>query len=596
MDTNSLDGRSLYNAFISGANAVIKQKNSLNKINVFPVPDGDTGTNLSSTMKSIIETSVFNESAKETLKSISEAALIGARGNSGIIFAQFVNGIYYELGDEESINHKTFGSLLKRAVPYAYNAISNPIEGTMITVMKEWSEAVYSYQAKTNNLFEQLTLSLQAAVEALHDTPNKLKILKENSVVDSGAKGFLHFLEGFVEYIISGKLKEAEYTEEEASAIEISEEHNNTAAELSFRYCTEALLSGEALSADNIKRSISNLGDSIVVAGGNKKVRVHIHTDEPSKVISKLALFGKIIQQKADDMKKQKEIVTNRLSNIALVTDSIADLPQAIIDKYQIHVIPLNILMDGAEYLDKLTITSDMFYKTIDKVKEFPTSSQPSIKSIENLFSFLTSHYSSVIALTVSKELSGTYANIKKVADKFNGEGKLITVINSKLNSGAEGLVVMKAAEAINKGKTHYEVVEMIEDYISKTKIYVSVNTLKYMIRGGRIAPLKGVLAKVLNLKPIVTLDEHGKGAALGKAYSRNGSTKLIIKQIEELKKHHKIKSYSIVHGNAPEKALEYKTAFSKIIGFEPEYITEISSIIAMSAGMGSVAVSLILQ
>ncbi|MBU3130240.1 DAK2 domain-containing protein [Clostridium tagluense] len=136
MQVNNINGEVLYNAFLSGVIHVRKQKNALNKMNVFPIPDGDTGSNLISTMNAIIEETKFENSIKATINSMADAALIGARGNSGIIFAQFINGINEEINDTEVLTISTFAEALKRAVPYAYKAILNPVEGTMITVRK----------------------------------------------------------------------------------------------------------------------------------------------------------------------------------------------------------------------------------------------------------------------------------------------------------------------------------------------------------------------------------------------------------------------------------------------------------------------------
>jgi DegV family protein with EDD domain len=591
MEVNAIDGEALYYAFLSGVIQVRKQKNVLNKINVFPIADGDTGSNLISTMNTIIEETKVYKSVEATFNSMADAALIGARGNSGIIFAQFINGINEEMKNVEGLTTETFVEILRKAVPYVYKAILNPVEGTMITVIREWVEAVYRLKDITKNLEEIIIRTLDDAKRSLANTPNLLEILKKSSVVDSGGSGFVSFLEGVVDFLKDKNILKLNHNREE---VVFKEATHNFTQNITYRYCTEALISNENLNRDEIVRSIKHLGDSLIVAGTSRKIRIHLHTNKPDGLFYILREKGKILQQKVDDMKKQYEVVHNRLNKTAILTDSIADLPPELIEKYQIHVIPMNLIIEGSTYLDKLTIKPDKFYSMIDNLSEYPTSSQPTQKSIENIFSFLTSHYESVISILVSKEMSGTFNVVQKAADKFIEQGKKITVINSKLNSGAEGLLVLKAAKELENGKNYEDVVDIIEDGIKEAKIYVSVNTFKYMVKGGRVSAMKGFIGKMLNLKPIISIDENGKGVAFGKAFSAKSNTEKILRIVKKANSENKIISYSIVHANALKKANEYSLKLTEALGQPPEYITEISPVVGLNAGIGSIAVSYI--
>ncbi|WP_435788974.1 DAK2 domain-containing protein [Clostridium sp.] len=163
MEATAINGEGLYYAFLSGVIQVRKQKNILNKINVFPIADGDTGSNLISTMNTIVEETKVQKSIEATFNSMADAALIGARGNSGIIFAQFINGINEEMKNVEILTTEAFVEIFKKAVPYVYSAILNPIEGTMITVIREWVEAVYKFKGITKNLEEIIIRTLDDA-------------------------------------------------------------------------------------------------------------------------------------------------------------------------------------------------------------------------------------------------------------------------------------------------------------------------------------------------------------------------------------------------------------------------------------------------
>ncbi|WP_461204856.1 DAK2 domain-containing protein [Clostridium sp. DL1XJH146] len=595
-----INNEKLYYAYLSGAKEVMINKNDLNKINVFPVADGDTGSNLYSTMNSIIKDSKLGQSIKHTVESIADAALGGARGNSGIIFAQYLQGISDEIENENHLTMDNFIKANKNAVNYAYNAIANPVEGTMVTVIKAWSEALNKFKQNNFDMIEVLNHSYKQLEEAVKNTPNQLNVLKKASVVDSGAKGFTIFIKGFIDFLKSDNEKLDFYEDniEEEDLIVDVKEHTHNHEEITFRYCTEALIEGENIDVSKIKKLLSDVGDSLVVAGSSKKVRVHIHTDKPYEVFEIMDKIGKIIYQKADDMKKQKDIVENRKNDIAILTDSIADLPQEFIDENQIHVINLNIIMQDINYFDKLTITNKKILEYANNNEKLPTTSQPDFKSVENIFQYLSTYYKSIIVLTVSKELSGTYSIISNVAKKFNDENKdkKISVIDSKQNSGAEGLLVMELVDEINKKKSHNDIVQAIEEKVAKTKILVNVKKIDNMIKSGRLSINAGKVAKFINMKPIITLDNDGRGALESIAFSNKGSLNKTVKSIKRVLKENKIKEYSIVHVNNEEEANIWANIFEKIIGKKPNYIDKTSSIIAIGAGDGAVAISYITE
>lgn len=590
MTIQYLNGENLYLSFVSGAREVIRNRKFLNDINVFPVADGDTGSNLASTMTSIIQESRALTSARNTMNLIADAALTGARGNSGIIIAQYINGISMSFEDDEDITIPAFAESVQNAVPHAYGAISNPVEGTIITVIREWAEAVYSQKDIAKNFQELLGQPLNTAYKSLKETTYKLKVLEESNVVDSGAKGFVHFIQGFTDFMRIGKTHDL--VEEDIDEIVFSEYPRHNESKIDHRYCTEALITNKDIDLKAIKEQLGKLGDSLIVAGNKSKARIHIHTNNPHEVFTVLREKGTILQQKADDMKRQYEAAYARKYNIALVTDSIADVPKEILDRFQVHVVPLNLEMESTSYLDNVTITPEIFYGLIDELEEYPTSAQPSPKVIDNLYESLVENYDEILVITVAKEQSGTHNVFKKAAEKFIKQGKKIEVIDSRQNSGAEGLLVMKAAELIHEGVSLNSIIKQIEELRGQTKILVSVNTLKYMVKSGRIGKLTGFAGKIMNLKPVVSLDENGKGKIEDKAFSLKTNTKKIMNIVKESHLQNKITRYAIVHANDPNRAEEYRKMCVQILDSEPEYIMNISTIVGMSAGVGSVAVA----
>ncbi len=587
MDTIALNNKLIYNAFVIGARNVISEKNSLNKINVFPVPDGDTGTNLASLMQTIIDKASIKDTTAETMQTIVDAAIEGARGNSGIIFASYING-FYESIEKDEITIDEFIAIINHAYDEAYQSINTPVEGTMITLMRAWGNALNSLKDAGHTVIDLFTKAYEMLQLELKKTTEMLAVLKENKVVDAGAKGFVHFVEGFIK-----SLKGEEVSVEFHDIPEVTEAlHIDHLDESQFRYCTEALLAANDLNVGEIKSFLNTLGDSLVVAGNARRLRVHIHTDVPDQVFQYLASHGKILEQKVDDMVRQFEMVNHKKYSIALVTDSIADLPQTLVDKYQIHQYPLGLMINDTTYYDKLTIYSKDFYKMMDSLEVYPTSSQPNPKSLENFFSQLATYCDQIIVLTVSSKMSGTYQTFLDATSKFSD--KKITVIDTMQNSGAQGLLVLKAAEAIDQNKSYDDIVSMIERLKHESRILVSVKTLKYMVKGGRVKKVTGLVGKILNLKPVISIDDKGEGIIFDKGFSIKTSNKKIFNHVESISKTHHIDKYAIVHANAPERAEEYEKIYTELLGKKPEYIMDISSIVALSAGIGTVAIAYI--
>jgi DegV family protein with EDD domain len=592
MKISYLDGPRLYYAFMVGGSEVIKDQKYLNKINVFPVPDSDTGTNLASTMRSIAEGAVPNPSVYKTLHSIADMALSGARGNSGLIFAQFLYGISEEIKNVKRISTNSFGEIVKKAVQYAYKSVVSPVEGTMLTVMKDWAESVYQQRTKKQDFVDLLSYSLQVTKESLIETRYKLPVLTKAGVVDAGAKGFVDFLEGITNFIKNGRLKKIPKPialwEDEGFHV-----HKDKEA-IKQRYCTEALFVGEGMDLNKLREEIIPFGSSAIVAGSEKKVRIHVHTDHPADLFYRLKDYGTIAQLKTDDMQKQYEASYERKSKIALVTDSACDLPQKIIDEYQIHVIPFNLSFGDSLFLDKVTITPEQFYILLKSHREHPKSSQPLLKTVQNLFSFLASHYESIIVVNISDKLSGAYKFSQEASSIV--QNKKISVIDSKHLSVSLGLIVLRAAEEIFKGKSHEEIVKLAQEWISKTKILVDIQTLKYMVRGGRVSPMKGFLAKILNLKPIVSLDSEGKADAFGKSFSRRGNIKKIMRTIKDRTDREKLWNYAIVHAQNRERAEMYAEQIEGSICRKPAYIMDISPVIGVHNGIGAVGIALMFE
>ncbi len=586
---SDINGRDIYHAFISGAKKIISDRLYLNDINVFPVPDGDTGTNLAMTMNQIIISAECNDSADITVESIYRASLMGARGNSGMIFASFFSGLQKYVKGRNTLTMSEFSEALFSSVESAYSSVSVPVEGTMLTVLKDWAHSIKNNLPKVIHFGELIEKSLHDARASLHNTKLKLDVLKKANVVDSGGRGIVDFIEGIVEFFRTGKENEIEQNEAPENK---KAETDNSVEE---RYCTEVYIKGNEMDIPKIRSEVGKMGSSVVVAGDSNEVKIHVHTNDPGAAVKFASQQGKIETQKIDDMKRQTE-ADKKLYSIALVTDSIADISKDIIDKYQIHVIPLSVFIDSVEYYDKLSITPDEFYDMADEASAFPTSSQPPVSKFDEVFGMLSQRYDSIIGFFVSSKLSGTFQNAQKAADKLRDGGYRIDVIDSKLNSGAQGIVLVKLAEMIHIGKAHEEIVGFARDVIKRARIYVSVVNFEYMVKGGRVSPLKGIFAKLMNVKPIVSLDETGAGIAFDKAFSVKAIEDKIMKIVEKAHRDKIITSYSIVYSRNRERAEKMAGRMKQVVGIDPLSVSEISCVVGISSGRGAVAVSFITE
>lgn len=585
-----IDGKQLFQAVFAGFKELLREKDLLNRINVFPVADGDTGTNLAYTLRAIVDNSTVSDSAGETAQSMAEAALMGARGNSGLIMAQFMNGLSEGIGNAFTLDTSNFSKAVQLASQKARKAMAKPVEGTMITVIKEWADHCITYGQRVKNFKDLLTHSVEAAYESLRETPKKLKALKDAGVVDAGAKGFVAFLQGMAGFFKGGYQEIIDLPKMEPISLTFSDEDRQGQAV--YRYCTEVLVRGEQLPLETFQNELAELGDSVIVAGSETLARIHIHTDTPADVAEYTRQNGTIVKQKVEDMKLQWEVLHKRQHSIALVTDSTCDLPQEIKDTYQIHMIPLRLFRDQLEYLDRITITPDHFYRLMDEKGEYPSSSQPDPQVIQSMYEFLSDHYESIISVHISSALSGTWSVCNNIAEQVAREKKTrISVVDSKAISGALGLQVLETAKDIEAGKGHEEVLSAIERRTKETKLFVSVATLKYMVRGGRVSPLKGIMAKLLNLKPIVSVNTEGETEIFGKAFSRRTVKKRIFNVISQMHAKKPIREYAIVHADAEDLACRFAEEAEAVIGKPPAYIMHISPIIALNAGKRAVAI-----
>lgn len=303
-----IEGKMLRDMFVSGANNLQNHKDLVDKLNVFPVPDGDTGTNMSLTISYAIKelAKVENDNITEIGKSLSKGSLMGARGNSGVILSQIIRGFSKSIEGKEQISTEDLAKAFKNGSDTAYKAVIKPIEGTILTVVRESGEYAIKASKKEKDLLKFLEMVIAEANNSLERTPELLKSLKEAGVVDSGGKGLVLIYEGMYEALKGNPIKAKDLNDSNVSEIKQAGTSINT-EDIKFCYCTEFILESNSISDTEIRDIMLKYGDSLAVVGDEGIIKVHVHTNDPGLVLQDALKYGQLVTIKIENMKLQHE-------------------------------------------------------------------------------------------------------------------------------------------------------------------------------------------------------------------------------------------------------------------------------------------------
>ena len=302
-----IDGKKFRDMFVSGANNLQNNKDLVDKLNVFPVPDGDTGTNMSLTISYAIKelSKVENDDITNVGKALSKGSLMGARGNSGVILSQIIRGIAKSVEGKEALNVVDLANALKNGSDTAYKAVIKPIEGTILTVVRESGEYALQIAKEDIDMIEFLELVVAKANESLNKTPELLKALKEAGVVDSGGKGLVLIYEGMLSSLKGNDIESVEGGA--SSNVEVNVEQNISTEDIKFQYCTEFILESNKVDDLTIRERFMKYGDSLAVVGDEGVIKVHVHTNDPGLAIQEALSYGQLLTIKIENMKLQHE-------------------------------------------------------------------------------------------------------------------------------------------------------------------------------------------------------------------------------------------------------------------------------------------------
>ena len=510
---STVDGAWLRDALLLGMRLVISHRDHLNRINVFPVADSDTGTNLALTLDAIRSGAMAGliADAGEFMARVADCALDGARGNSGAILAQYFLGFAEAIESRGELTAAGYAQAAFEGWRSAMGAIAEPREGTMLSVMRDHASAL---REQVDNGVDDFKLLLQAGLQqaraSLQNTPKQLAVLRQNGVVDAGGQGFVDLMEGVQHFAATGSAAGLALSEDQFTADLVLPGSAGQVADLAHRFCTECMITGGNIDRRKLRESLQDIDiSSLVIAGTHSKVRVHAHINNPAKLFVLCQSFGSVSSQKADDMHQQQRSSHSVQRQVAVITDTGADLPDLEIERLGIHLVPLRINFADRQYLDKVSLTPVEFYQLLRTTGDYPKTSQPPPGDYRRQFEFLSSHFESICCLTVSSALSGAWQAARSAAKCVAGER--IRVFDTLNASCGHGLLTQYAAECAQAGFNATEVGAALDFMRDRTFTYAAIRDLDYGVRGGRMPAWLNRWSKWLGLIAVVGNNRQGR-------------------------------------------------------------------------------------
>lgn len=573
MNIYYLDGPRLSRALVAASRKLIQNTAVLDAINVFPVPDGDTGTNMASTVRSVAAAVSVRrlKHAGDVLREASRSALQGARGNSGAILAQFFSGLARELGNEARVGAKKLADAAVRAAEYTRKALSVPKDGTILTVLHDWALALREKASHTDDIQQVFMHAYERAKASLARTRETLPEMRRAGVVDAGACGFVHMLEGIVEFMRSGSLRQMRSkaasrtsagTETDShgspdflpEASRIPLEALETGS--TFRYCTEALLMADSLDLGLLREDLGRCGDSIVVAGSETQARIHIHTDSPSRVFNVLENYGFVDSHKVDDMELQKRLAVRAQAGMhgcAIVVDTGCDLPEEYFLAHGIIKVPALITIDGKTRPDGPALDTASIHALMRERPDFSMStSQPADTSFVRAFAMCAGHAREILYIGMTSALSGTFHAGVRAASRA---GLPVVCFDSRTITAGEGPLVTRAVELAERGMKASDIVIELERLRKALRFFIAIPNLRSLIRSGRLHGVKSLILQKFGLRPLLTTDAEGKAKVAGLYGRSSDAVKALFARLEKAFPKSSLAEVHITHVGAASEA-----------------------------------------
>ena len=542
-----------------GMEHLFQDRALLNKINVFPVADGDTGDNLVHTLKPVYDQiDAMTEPRLDDLAArLAAVMLMSAKGNSGVIFSQFFFSFAKALKGKATINPADFSLAMEKAVHETYESIAQPQEGTILTVLRHTAEEFKRLALngeKYHVIFEKVIIR---AKEILEKTRDILPQMKKARVVDAGGMGFYLFFKGMAAAVLghgaeTGETGNAAF-DQEPLAREVPE----------LNYCAEWVFRPGGKSKDFLKELLKKHGDSLLIAGDAELLHLHIHTDSPAGVESELVRHGEIVSRKVDSLRKPEQ--PGLEIAIRLLMDSAVDIPEQTEKALGITVVPLQILLNDRYYRDRFEISKEELYRRMRSEKDLVVkTSQPAPFDFKTAYESALARHGQALFFSLSSRLSGSYQNALAALKLLPAADQArMRIIDTRNVSAGSGLLLCRALQLLRQGRNLEETaaeIEAVREYVVSLGY---IESLEYAVRGGRVPPVAGAITRWLGIQPLVAF-ENGKLVKKGMLFSARNKEKKVVRRFLKRLDLGKTYALGIAYTDNPQAALLLEDELAK--------------------------------
>lgn len=566
---------------LSASRKVVSYQEEINKINVWPVADKDTGYNLAATLLGIEGVISQKEyvSISELTQDIKDGAMINARGNAGMIFTGYLMRFLEQIKNLEKVDALKLSIAMRKGTKAAYHSIFNPVEGTILDVMLAAGRGAYEIAKvkKEKNIIKILEESQRAGKLALEETKEKMEVLKQNNVVDAGGLGFLKILEAWLESF--KEVASLSEREEKSRAPEVkSEEKPKKQYDIVFQ-----IKKMKESDLENLKEELSLTGDSMDILQSEDRIKIHIHDNFPEKIKEKVSRFG-ILDWKVEDMLSQIRKISER-KLLGLVVEETADLPREFLEKNGVMEVPFFAKFPDGEIIKKESLFKKM-EEAIKTGRPLPITSAPSFKEFVPVYERALERFQEILVITLSSKLSGTYSSAR-IARSMMKEKQRITVFDCFSAEIGEGLVAFKIQELILKGKDKKEILDILRNFCPQVKVIGGIKDFNYASRSGRIS-LSKIIAKAISFFPKIGIwflfgIKEGKVKFFGIRFNKS-LVKILAHEVRNNQKDKDIK-VAISYGNNLKEALELKKELEKEKKVSVLFVSQVSSGVGVYTG-----------
>ena len=591
MSTQHLSVYGLRRALIAGIQRVVARREEINRINVFPVADRDTGTNLAFTLGAVLQgvrASRF-ASAGEVLRRAAAEAVDSARGNSGAILAHFFQGVAEVPEPGRPLTSEVLARAAARGSARARAAMAEPLEGTILSVIQAFADEMQAQAgAGARDIRACFGPALERAREALRRTPDQLKVLRSAGVVDAGALGFVDLLEGIADYLERGRGVLNDELPEEFSLAGV-DALPGSADDAGHRYCAQCVVSARVVDRRALKAALLALPLSrLVIAGSRGEVRLHAHLADPAQLFATAARFGTVSREKSDDTLAPSPAASRQ--PVAIVTDSGADIPAEALDRLNIHVVPVRVSIGGRDFVDGVSISLRELYDAMRTSPVSPRTSQPPPGDFRRMFEFLVAHHERVIHVSIARALSGTVQSAEGAAARTDADR--ISVFDSGHAAAAEGLMAIWAAEAAQAGLDAPRILEGLARMRPRTAFYAVARDIRYGVRGGRAPRLALPLTRLLRLSLMFRSRADGRIGLMGGLWGRDHLperfARKIARRLDPARRYRLIVGHCDCAGDAER---VQAVLLASVRGIDRSWVVETGVAIGTHAGPGTLVI-----